>query len=263
MNRQKLVVFGAVFLCVSVIAGCGGGGGGQQSGFNVQGQRHVQVAGGGFQFFSITSIQGNWLFDNGSAIGETRNFGPFLCGQSSCRVDGGRVPARWRIVAGTPGAECIGYLESLERDVTAGSTQVSRCVVFGVIFPFTTAPASVDLQAPPATFDLTGSGLSTAYGMPQVEYVDQYTGAVIGSTTATAVNADGTWLQATMPDLSSVYSGTYNILISNVRDDGSREYIGTSTVDCYGRDVTFEPPPDPGPCGCPPDGPCMPCENYY
>lgn len=263
MNRPKLVVLCAVVLFASAISGCGGGGGGgPQSGFNVRGEKYVQVFGGGFRLVTFTSIQGNHLFDNGNAVGSVTSFGPLLC-FGNCPVNGGRAPARWNIFAGIPQAECIGYLEPTQRDVTAGSTQVSRCVTFGLIGPFSTAPASIDLQAPAATIEMTGESLSTAYGMPYIEYVDQYTGNVIGSTTATSVNAGGTWLQANMPDLSSVYSGTYNILVSNVRDDGSREYIGSSTVDCYGRDYVYEPPPDPGPCGCPPDGPCMPCEYNY
>lgn len=250
-----------MLLCASVFAACGGGGG-QQSGFKARGEKYVSVAGGGFRFVSPTSIQGGWLFDNGNPVGNVTSFGPLLC-FGDCPINGGRVPARWNIFAGIPQAECIGYLEPTQRNVTAGSTQVSRCVTFGIIIPFATAPSSIDLQAQPATFEMTGENLSTAYGMPYIEYVDQYTGNVIGNTTATAVNANGTWLQAPMPDLSSVYSGTYDILVSNVRDDGSREYVGTSTVNCYGRDGTYEPPPDPGPCGCPPDGPCMPCEATY
>jgi hypothetical protein len=262
MNRQKLVVFSAIFFCASVISGCGGGGGGNpQSGFKARGDKYVQVVGGGFRFVSATSIQGNHLFDNGSAVGSVMSFGPTLS-FGDLPVNGGRVPARWNIFAGLPQAECIGYLEPTQRDVTVGSTQVSRCVTFGIIFPFASAPSVIDLQAPAATFEMTGENLSTAYGMPYIEYVDQYTGQIIGGTTATAVGSKGAWLQAAMPDLSSVYSGTYNVLVSNVMADGSREYVGTSTIVCYGRDIPYEPPPDPGPCGCPPDLPCMPCENY-
>jgi len=63
-----------------------------------------------------------------------------------------------------------------------------------------------------------------------------------------------------MPDLSSVYSGEYTVLVSNIRSDGSLEPVGTSTVECYGRDYVYDPPPDPGPCDCPPALPCLPCD---
>ncbi|HEX7174625.1 MAG TPA: hypothetical protein VF240_05015 [Pyrinomonadaceae bacterium] len=261
MKRAKTYLLCATLLCATVFAGCGGGGS-PQPGFKAQGEKYVSIAGGGFMFVSATSIRGNWQFDNGSAVGNTTSFGPILS-FGPFPVDGGRVPASWNIVAGIPQAECIGYLEPTQRNVTSGSTQKSRCVTFGIIIPFASAPASVDLQAPPPTMDMTGSDLNTAYGMPYIEYVDQFSGNVLGSATATAVSADGTWLQAPVPDLSSVYSGTYNILISNYLADGSREYVGTSTIDCYGRDIVYDPPPDPDPCGCWPDQPCMPCEIQY
>lgn len=246
MNKQKLVVLCALLLCVSVIVGCPGDGGGQQqSGFFARGETFVEVAPGGvFQMTGLTSIRGDWLSDNGNAVGNTRSFN-FTCIGDPCRVNDGRVPARWRIIAGIQQAQCVAYLEPFERDVTANSTQRSRCVIFGIVIPFNASPSSIDLQAPPPTVEMTGSGLSTAYGMPRIEYIDSYSGTLIGSATATAVNADGTWLQANTPDLSSVYSGTYSVLVSNIKADGSLEYVGTATVDCYGRDHEYEPPPDP------------------
>jgi hypothetical protein len=45
-------------------------------------------------------------------------------------------------------------------------------------------------------------------------------------------------------DFSQVYSGSYNILISNRQADGSLAYVGSSSVDTYGRDFIYEPPPD-------------------
>ena len=258
MNRQKLFALCAALLCTSMIAACGGGGQ-PQSGFKVMGRKWVQVAGGGVRIVSPTSIQGQWIHDNGSAVGNVYSFGPLLCG-SPCPIANARVPARWHIVAGLPQAECIGYLTPNTRDVTAGSTQYSECLTFGVVFRVNMTPESIDLQAPPTTFQMYGKGISSIDGMPLIEYVDEYTGRVIGSTTATAVSPEGGWLQADMPNLSSVFSGTYSVLVSNVRADGSREYVGTSTVECYGRDGTYEEPPDPGPCGCPPNHmACLPC----
>ena len=255
LRRMKLVTF---VLSCALFASCSGGGGQLQSGFRAMGERYVQVLGGGFMYVSPTNISGVWIADNGTATGETRSFS-FLC-LEPCPIEGGRVPARWSIVAGSQ-LECVGYLNPADRDVTSGSTQFSRCVVPGVVFPFTSSPGLVDLQAPPSTIELSGEGLSTDYGMPYIEYRDPYTGSLIGSTSATSVSGKGTWLQATTPDLSSVYDGTYNILISNIRADGSLEPVGTATIECTGRPFIYEPPPDPGPCGCPPEEFCLPCEQ--
>jgi hypothetical protein len=108
---------------------------------------------------------------------------------------------------------------------------------------------------------MTGENLTTDYGMPYIEYRDAYTGNLIGATTATAVSGNGTWLQASVPDLSAVYDGVYNVLISNVRVDGSLEPVGMTTIECTGRSHSYDPPPDPGPCGCPPDQECLPCDD--
>jgi hypothetical protein len=260
MNKTKILVLTMIVLCFTFFAACSGGGSQVQSGFRAMGERYVQVVGGGFMFVSATSIAGQWLNDNGTATGEVRSFS-FLC-LGPCPIEGGRVPARWNIVAGTPQAECIGYLEPTIRDVTLNSTQFSRCVVFGIIFPFASSPGLVDLNNPPATIEMTGEGLSTAYGMPYIEYRDPYTGNLIGTTSATSVSGKGTVLQAAAPDLSSVYDGVYNVLISNVRADGSLEPVGTTTISCTGRPYpSYEPPPDSGPCGCPPDLPCLPCNQ--
>ncbi len=261
MNKSRFALLLIVCLCCALFASCSGGGSQVQSGFRTMGQRWVQVATVpvSYQYVSPTNIQGQWQFDLGTATGSVQSFGPLLC-LGECPIEGGRVPARWNIVAGLP-TECIGYLDPISRDVGANSTQYSRCVVFGIIFPFTPTPGLVDLQAPPATLEMNGEGLTTVYGMPYLEYRDPYTGNVVGSTYATAVGGKGRWLQATTPDLSSVYSGMYHVFISNFKADGTLELVGTSTIEAFGRDAPFDPPPDPGPCGCPPDLPCMPCEN--
>jgi hypothetical protein len=258
MKNIKLVLFSMVFVCCALFASCSGGGSQVNSGFRVFGEKYVQVFGGQFMFVAATSIQGTRLFDYSGATGNVTTFGSLLC-LGPCPVEGGRAPARWNIVAGTPVVECIGYLTPNDRDVTLNSLQVSQCVTFGIVFPFNATPNLIDLQAPPVTLQMTGENLSTTYGMPYVEYRDPYTGNLIGATTATSVSLKNSSLQAAAPDLSSVYDGVYNVLISNIRADGSLEPVGTSTIECTGRPYIFEPPPDPGECGCPPGLPCMPC----
>jgi hypothetical protein len=259
MNKQKIFLLSAVLLFASLTSGCwlwpfGGGTPAPQSGFKVRGEMWVQAFGGGYSFVSSTSVRGNWQFDNGSALGNTTTFSS-CCG--TIPVADGRVPARWQIFAGPPGC---GQLTNPNMDVSAGQTKVAQCLTFGILFPFAMSPGSINLQAPPATMDMTGSGLTTTYGLPRIEYMDQYTGDMIAVTTATSVTGDGNGLQATTPNLSFVYSGTFSVFVSNAQADGSFEYVGATTVDAYGRDFVFEEPPPPGGCGCPPDGPCMVCQ---
>lgn len=245
MTKLKTILLSAVLLCAGLSAACGGdsSSSGPLPGFYVQGLKYVQVVGGGFALVGPANVQGVWQFDNGSATGSTKSFGPLLCA-GPCPISDGRVPARWTVIAG-PFGECIGQLTNPNFDVNHSDTVTAQCLVPGIIFPFSMAPGSVDLQAPPATFDMTGSNLDTTYGAPHLDYIDSYTGDVIGSVDATAVSADGSWLQAPMPDLSQVYSGTYTIFISNRQSDGSLSYVGSSTVDTYGRDGVYgDPPPD-------------------
>lgn len=116
---------------------------------------------------------------------------------------------------------------------SCGSVTITR--TGGGFSSFSVTPSSIDLQAPPATMSVIGTGINTTYGMPVVEFYDNYSN-FIGSTTATAVDPGGTWLQANTPDLSQVYSGGYQVEIHNVKADASMDFIGVSDVITYGRD---------------------------
>jgi hypothetical protein len=100
---------------------------------------------------------------------------------------------------------------------------------------FAVSPSSIDLEAPPATMSVTGTGISSTYGMPVVDFYDNNSN-FIARTTATAVDPGGTWLQATTPDLSQVYSGNYQVEVHNVKADSSMDFIGIAEVVTYGRD---------------------------
>ncbi|MGB7922606.1 MAG: hypothetical protein WCF57_05120 [Pyrinomonadaceae bacterium] len=74
--------------------------------------------------------------------------------------------------------------------------------------------------------------------MPRVDYFDS-NGYLIGSQTATSVASGGTSLQANMPDLSYVYSGTYQVKVTNKRSDGYYlNIVGSATLTGWGRDRT-------------------------
>lgn len=102
-------------------------------------------------------------------------------------------------------------------------------------FALTASPSSVDLNAVPASVTIAGQALDGTYGMPRMDYFDS-SGYLIGSTTATAVASDGSWLTAPVPDLSSAYSGTFQIQVTNMRSDGEYlDIVGSATISCWGR----------------------------
>ena len=69
-----------------------------------------------------------------------------------------------------------------------------------------------------------------------------------------SVSADGTSMNAMVPDISNVPSGTYWAIIRNVMADGSLEFLGSAEV--FVSNFAPPPPPDPEPSPCG-DGPCI------
>jgi hypothetical protein len=114
----------------------------------------------------------------------------------------------------------------------------SILVIHGNNFGFglTASPSTADLNALPSSFTISGQGMDGTYGMPMVEYFDS-DGYLLGSTLATAVAGDGSWLTTPTPDLSSAYSGTFQIKVTNLRSDGEYlDIVGSATMSCWGRD---------------------------
>jgi hypothetical protein len=74
--------------------------------------------------------------------------------------------------------------------------------------------------------------------MPVVEYIDS-NGYLVGSVNATSVTGGGTSLQANMPDLSNVYSGTYQVKVTNRTSEGYYlNIVGSASMSGWGRDRT-------------------------
>lgn len=121
----------------------------------------------------------------------------------------------------------------------------------------TASPSTIDLTNPPSTVTITGQYFDTTYGMPRVEYFDG-SGFLIGSVLATSVSGGGTSLTANVPDLSSAYSGTYQIRVSNKTYLGYYNHIvGWATVTATGRDR-----PDSDGDGYYDDQDCAPYDPY-
>jgi hypothetical protein len=118
-------------------------------------------------------------------------------------------------------------------------SQIRQRVRFGTNLNLSLAasPSSVDLNSPPTSGTITGQGFDTTYGMPRVDYFDTNTGFLMGSVEATSVNSNGTSLQANLPDLSSVYSGTYQVKVTNKTYDGYYlNIVGWANITGWGRD---------------------------
>lgn len=116
---------------------------------------------------------------------------------------------------------------------TCGSVTVVIRVNSNV--PLSASPSSIDLTSPPSTATITGQSFDSTYGMPRVDYYDS-DGYLVGSVYATSVSGS-TSLTANMPDLSSAYSGSYQIRVTNKTSQGYYSHtVGTANVSAYGRD---------------------------
>jgi hypothetical protein len=97
------------------------------------------------------------------------------------------------------------------------------------------SPSSIYLPSPPSTATITGQSFDSTYGMPRVEYFDG-NGYLVGSVLATSVSG-GTSLQASVPDLSDAYSGTYSVRVTNKTSSGYYSHtVGTASISAWGRD---------------------------
>ena len=194
------------------------------------------------------SVSGVWLNDNGgSRCGDQFSFDGTTNSDGKLSVSNGRVPASWRLSRFGGHTGCDRLITSFPLALTCGAEVTINCGAGSV---FAMSPSEIDINAPPATATFTGDGVNTTYGMPTVEFYDEY-GTFFNQTTASAVSADGTWVQAAVPSLAGLYSGTYTIVIVNATADGSRNALGTASVWVYGNDMPPPPPdplPDPDPC---------------
>ena len=255
IKTLKVLFVLVAVLTLGTVINCGGGGGGSTppptTGFKARGENWFLGSDNQFHFLGGTSVSGNWISDTGSPHGSTTFFAGFTNSGASMDVPDGRVPANWRILA-TNGA-CLTVLEPSVRNVTAGSTQLARCVVSTLFL--TAAPDSINLASPPSTVGIGGGGFTTTYGMPVIEYYDQYSGVLVANATAASVAGDGSSLQVVTPDLTGVYTGGYNIVVSNKAADGSNSIVGIAAFSaCCIDPPPPDPPPDPEGCG---SGPCI------
>ncbi|HEY6803532.1 MAG TPA: hypothetical protein VI306_08140 [Pyrinomonadaceae bacterium] len=127
-----------------------------------------------------------------------------------------------------------GYIDASKRGYNCSQLVVT--VGSNANLALSASPTSVYLPSPPTTGTITGQGFDATYGMPSVDYFDS-SGFLIGTVYANSVASDGTSLQANLPDLSEIYSGTYQIKVTNKRYDGYYlNKVGYATLTGWGRD---------------------------
>lgn len=119
---------------------------------------------------------------------------------------------------------------------SSNCSNVVAIPAFNSNYALSASPSSVNLLSPPATVTVTGQSFDTTYGMPRVDYFDG-NGYLVGGVYATSVGSGGTSLQANVPDLSYVYSGTYQVRVVNKTSSGYYVHtVGSASMTASGRD---------------------------
>jgi len=181
--------------------------------------------------------------DLGVVKGTGTNFG-FTTDGAFTTIRNGRAAADWRL--GEANGPCGG--QSVEAPIKQKQTVPLTCNQLNrVIFPFQAAPDEINLQSPPATVSITGTGMDTTYGMPVIDYYDP-NGNLVARTSANQVSWDGTWLTTSTPDLSQAGTGSFLLFVNNVNADGTVSYVGSLGVLVFLPEPPPPPPPDPEPC---------------
>ena|ERR1051326_1965863 len=122
---------------------------------------------------------------------------------------------------------------SRDEDGNCISSKLTFTIVGFSLTSFSNLSGSINLNAPPSSVTIGGSGIDTTYGMPIMALFD-YNGTFIGQETAQATSGDGTWAQFNVPSLTNPYSGTYHAKVAILRWDGKYEEVGDAPIDCYG-----------------------------
>jgi len=150
----------------------------------------------------------------------------------------GIAPGDWFIASLDGVCQGTGFQTFIQR----GQNKNISCRVPEHPFFFFASPDYIDVDYPPASVTINGSGIDSSAGMPTVEYWDQY-GYLVAQQQASQVAADGTWISGPTPDLSQVYSGNYLLRIRSA----TGAVLGDAAVQIF----KFEPPPPP-----PQEDPC-------
>jgi hypothetical protein len=218
-------------------------------------------SGGGFYietqlngaFASGVYVDGQWQSDLSGPQGSVFSFDTVLTDMvGNAYIANGRAPATWDF---TPiSGPCAGITSNNAAVPLQGAAYVDCIVVSGDAVKsasYSASPNPLDSSSPPATVSITGSGFTTTYGMPKVEYYYD-DGTYVGAETATA--ATSTSISAPPPSgLGSDPTGIYVGLIQNATAGGGWTTIGVAALDL----VTPTPPAvgsggggGCGTCGC-------------
>lgn len=229
------------------------------------------TSGGGFFIETLTSfnlsppviapvvqIKGEWVKDEPGAQGNASTWNQTTNGAGIGIINNGRVPADWKftwvfsLVSACEGQSVTATAHSV--DDVVGLLCTVTDVTFGASTNddvFSPAPVLTDGSTGSEAY-ITGSGFSSQYGMPLLQYFD-LNGNLVAQTNGDGVASDGSWMSSPIPDISQLPLGTYVGFISNANVNGGYDLVGATSVQ-------VESPPSPPDSGCGSGPPYTYCE---
>lgn len=216
-----------------------------------------------------SGVNAHWVRDTGynSYTNLLTNFTAYLGSEGWVHVNDVRLPAQWGFAYVPRGAShpCTGLTWLFDLDVN--DIVVLPCQYLGHVFGMSVEPTTADAQAMPAMFTAVGQGIDGTYGMPMVEFFDEY-GRQVATVYASSVGTttEGPTLTGAMPYLP--YNSVYVVMVSSVLSDGTYDVGGVSSlVVNNGAELPplFDPPPppDPDPCTTDPYNEGLICSPRY
>lgn len=192
----------------------------------------------------FVSLSGVWQADAFGAAGSANSFNVTTNTLGLVSADGARAPAEWLITwlsSQFAPAECNGFSQtgiiqlSAEENVTCIIIDNGASLAVAAA-SFSLSPNPVYINAAPSSGTVAGSGFSSTYGMPLVQYYN-LDGTLMGQENATSVN--GTSVQISAFDISQLPAGTYAAFVSNAASGGGYTYLGNGVIQVANGGVDF------------------------
>ncbi len=183
------------------------------------------------------NISGQVTSELNNTTGNVVEFGPSNTeGYALVVVSGGVTPAYWTFWFDS--GSCEGLAATVPSLVVENENFTLNCDLGdSTTSAFGITPWEINTYSPPADWTVTGAGISSQYGMPELEYLNG-NGAVVATTTATSVEPDGDSMSGATPGLSGVGNGPFAGLVLNAGPNGTHNVIGVVV-----QQLNTPPPP--------------------
>jgi hypothetical protein len=133
------------------------------------------------------------------------------------------VPANWLF------NETNGPCGGQQAVATVGNGQTQDLDCISLVLSYVVSPSSLEVWNPPTSLSITGTGMTTQYGMPHVQIFNNV-GTQVADIVATSVTDNGEVLTAPGPSLTGLSTGTYGLEVLNVQSNGTLAPAGAAPI---------------------------------